>query len=444
MKLNINKINRLVCVFGGSIGLMVSVSGYASPIDDIRRLVESGQFEVAYKAALAYPEQIGTPHFDFLYGMAALGAGHVAEGVLALERHLVAVPANDRARLEMARGYFQLGELGRARLEFELVLKHNPPVEVQANIRHYLDSMQTRDSASLRATSRFYVDAGYGRDSNVNSGTYNTNVNLLSGTIPIANSSSTQAADNYGQLALGGQWMKRVSPQLAVFAGGDLDVRQNEKKRAFSLTSYGGFLGFSYLKGSGLYRVTAADSEIAVGNVRYRNMYSVTGEAQYTLAPGRSLAGFAQYGEAAFAGANQVQDSKLATLGATLSQSFEGMPLHPNAGVRLSLTDETNLRMRPDLSRKISTFQVFGSVAPMERMAVTMGYTQQLQNYQKADLAFGTVRNDTLRSLDLGVNYAVDRNWSARCEIQVADNASNQSLYAFKKRAVALKARYEY
>ena len=90
----------------------------AEPLDDMRKLVESGQLEQAYASALRTPELIGDVHFDFLFGLAAVGTGHVPEGLLALERHLAAVPANDRARLELAQGYFQIGEFGRARAEF--------------------------------------------------------------------------------------------------------------------------------------------------------------------------------------------------------------------------------------------------------------------------------------------------------------------------------------
>lgn len=434
-------ISRL---FGVAIGLSASAWVYAAPLDDIRRLVEAGKFEAAYKVSQANPEEIGAPHFDFLYGLAAIGAGHVPEGVLALERHLSAVPANDRARLELARGYFLLGEYGRARMEFEFVLKHTPPKEVQENIRRYLDSMQTRDSAALRATSRFYVDAGAGHDSNVNGGTYNSDIQLISGNIPIENSSSLETADNYLQVTTGGQWIKRVSPQLAVFAGGDVDVRENEKARSYNLNNYGLFTGFSYLKGTGLYRVSVADSEMEVHGAQYRNLFSITGEAQYTLAPGRSLTGFAQYGEASYWGDNQVRDSKLTTLGATISQAFEHALLSPTIGLRLSITQESNLRLRDDLSRRIQTARVFVGATPIERAGVSVGLTWQQQDFQQADLAFGSVRQDTMLGADVGVNYAINRNWSVRGEWQVSDNHSNQNLYDYKRRAWALKVRYEF
>ena len=432
---------RLLCA---ALGLTASAWVCAAPLDDMRKLVETGQFEPAYKAALANPEQIGTPHFDFLYGLAAIGAGHVPEGLLALERHLAAVPANDRARLELARGYFLLGEYGRAKLEFEFVLKHNPPKEVQANISHYLDSMQTRDSAALRATSRLYVDAGFGHDSNVNGGTYNRNIQLLTGVIPIANATSLAVADNYYQVTAGGQWLKRVSPQLAVFAGGDVDLRENTQARSYNLDNYGLYTGFSYLKGSGLYRVSAAESEMVVGRVRYRNLYSLSGEAQYTVAPGRSLSGFMQYAEANYTGANKVLDSRMTTLGVSAAQAFEGVMLSPSVGMRLSMAKENNQRMRYDLSRKIDTAQFFGSVTPLEHVGLSASFTWQKQDFLRADLAFGTVRQDRMKGLDISLSYALNRNWSARCELQASDNRSNQNLYDYKRRATALKTRYEF
>src|SRR5687768_7354492 len=118
----------------------------AAPLDDLRRQVEASQFEQAWATAQANPQLIGDVHFDFLYGVAAINTGRVAEGLLALERHLAAVPANDRARLELARGYFLLGDYPRARAEFDFVLRYNPPAGVRNNIAGFLQAMQAREA----------------------------------------------------------------------------------------------------------------------------------------------------------------------------------------------------------------------------------------------------------------------------------------------------------
>ncbi len=430
--------------FGVALSLIGTALTHATPLDDVRKMVDSGQFEAAYKISQANPQEIGTPHFDFLYGLAAIGAGHVPEGVLALERHLSAIPANDRARLEMARGYFLLGEYVRARTEFEFVLKHNPPKAVQDNIRRYLVSMQTRDSTALRATSRFYVDLGIGHDTNVNGGTYNTTIDLMTGSIPIASASTQAIADAYSQLTTGGQWVKRVSPQLAVFAGGDFDFRVNRNESAYNLNNYGAFTGFSYLKDSGLYRVSVSQSMMEVSGAQYRDMFSVTGEAQYTVAPGRILSGFTQYGEVSHAGANRVRDANLITLGGSLNQTFDEVAFHPSLGARFSITKERNLRMRNDLGRLIQTARIFAGASPHERIGVSAGITWQQQVFDQADMAFGTVRNDTMYAADLGLNYAIDPNWSARLELQVSDNKSNQNLYDFTRSSWVAKVRREF
>jgi len=426
------------------LAMFVAVDAHADPLDELRGQVENGQFEAAYQSVQQHPEWIGNPHFDFLLGIAAIGAGHVPEGVLALERHLATVPANDRARLEMARGYYLLGEYSRARQEFEFVLRHKPPQEVQDNIRRYLNWMQTRDDSNLRSTSKFYMELGAGHDSDINGGTYNTAIQLITGTIQLNNPASEAMADYYREMAAGGQWTKGVTTELSVFAGADADVRLDNSLSAYDQTSFGGYVGFSYLKGIGLYRVSVATTRLVVGGAIYDDQFSITGEAQYTMRPGLSVTGFAQYAEPTYAGDNVSRDSRIITLGASAVQAVQGAAWNPYLGVRLSETVEDNLRLRNDLSRRVPTLRVFAGANPSDRLGVTAGLTYQLQRYEQADLGFGTIRKDDLWGLDAGLKYAIDRRWTLRLEWLYTNNNSNQLLYAFHRRAWGLKVHYEY
>ncbi|MCS6920481.1 MAG: hypothetical protein NZM07_00925, partial [Elioraea sp.] len=92
----------------------MTVTGGAArgaPADEVRRLVEAGRSVEAYALGREHPQEFGKPEFDFYFGIAAIDAGHAGDGVLALERYVVQFPENLRARLELARGYFVLGEL---------------------------------------------------------------------------------------------------------------------------------------------------------------------------------------------------------------------------------------------------------------------------------------------------------------------------------------------
>lgn len=410
------------------------------PLGELRQLVDVGSYDRAYEIARQHQDLQGNPHFDFLFGLAAIHAGHHSEGVLALERHLSVIPANDRARLELARGYFELGDYLRARQEFEFVLKYNPPQEVRANIERYFEAMQTRESASRPSSARRYLEFGGGYDTNVNAGTFNSVINLPTPVV-IVDPNSKSIGAYFWQFTGGGQWIKRVTPGLAVFAGGDFDAKQQPSESDFDTHNLGGYLGFSVFKGPTVYRLSLADGMLFVNNAKYRNTLSITGEAQYGLGNGYSLTGVAQYAELSHQDANSIRDSRLLTLVAGAQKSFQAA-WRPTAGVQLSLADEDNLQSRDDLGRTMFTSRVFLGANPMDKLGINAGLSWQRSQFNAVDIAFGTVRKDELWTADLGVDYALENNWTLRAEFLFSENDSNQNLYSYKRKLVGLKTRY--
>ena len=90
-------------------------AAWAQAPQELRSLIDQGKPEAAYQLARRTPERLGEPEFDLLFGIAAVHSGHAAEGVLALERFILVQPRHEAARLELARGYFLLGDDARAR-----------------------------------------------------------------------------------------------------------------------------------------------------------------------------------------------------------------------------------------------------------------------------------------------------------------------------------------
>lgn len=417
----------------------------AEPLDDMRRLVESSQFEQAVMLGQRHPELIGDVHFDFLYGIAAISAGRVPEGLLALERHLAAVPANDRARLELARGYFLIGEYARARSEFEFVLRYDPPPAVRRNIEGFLAAMQLRDGSSRRAaSSRVYVEAGLGYDSNVNSGTNLDEISLVFGTVSLAGSPSQAAADGFLHLGAGAQGAWRVSPRFSVFAGADVDHREHFEEHAFNQSNIAFNAGFTQLRDEALYRFTVGVGELRVDDRRYRDTLSVGGEASFTLGPQRSMTLFGQYFEYRHDGADAVRDARAVTLGGSWTLGLPELAGAPQVGLRASWTVEDNSRLRDDLSRDVPLLRVFGSLSPMPRLRVAGGVTVYAQKYRGEDIGFGSTRADTALNVDLAATYAIDPRWSVRAEWTSFWNRSNQDLYDSERHSLAVKTRYQY
>ena len=420
------------------------VDAAAAPLDDLRRQVEASQFEQAWATAQANPQLIGDVHFDFLYGMAAINTGRIPEGLLALERHLAAVPANDRARLELARGYFLLGEYTRARAEFDFVLRYNPPANVRATIAGFMQAMQTRELADNRASARLYAEAGLGYDDNVNGGTFRNDFLTTFGQIPLASTSSAQVGDTVVQLALGGQQFRRVSNRLTVFAGADLDHREGAEHKQYNLTYGNVYAGFTQLSGIALWRLTLSANELMVGGSRYRDTLQALLDATFTLDGRLTLQTLVMFAEQRHSTADQVRDARATSVGGTLTYNFADTPGAPQAGVRVLLTKDDNTRRREDLSRQVELLRVFGSLAPADKWRLTAGITGYVARYQAVDIGVGTQREDTAWGADLVLSYALTPLWSLRGELFYNEVRSNQDLYDSKRAAALLKVRYQF
>ena len=429
-----------VLVFAGSAAL----TALAAPLDDIRRQVDAGQYDQAYQTGLANPQMIGDVHFDFLYGIAAINSGRVPEGLLALERHLSAVPANDRARLELAKGYYLLGEYGRARSEFELVLSYNPPAGVRASINAFLQTMQVRQTVEQRSGAKFYIEIGAGHDSNVNGGTFHDTVAQVGTLDP----KSRQIADDGALFAIGGQQTWRVSNRLSLFGGADLDHRSNRRDsaREFDLSNIAIYAGFSNLAAGGLWRTTLAGSTMLLGDNRYRDKTQIGTEATWSFGPELYASGLVQYAEQRYADDNErARDSRLVTLEGSGTWSPAGWPWLPSLVMRLTHQQEdTRDRRRGELNNSRTALRATLSVSPRQDIRLQAGGWAEGVDYTGDNLVFGTTRRDETYGIDAAANWAIDSHWTLRGEASWIVVRSNQDLYATSRKTLSIKLRYQY
>ncbi|MGH8764878.1 MAG: hypothetical protein ACRET8_04115, partial [Burkholderiales bacterium] len=228
--------------------LGASSSSWAAPADELKALLDQRNPKDAYELAKQNPGEIGNPAFDFFFGIAAVDSGHAGEGVLALERYVVNFPGNLQGRLELARGYFVLGEDARAREEFNGVLKANPPPDVRANIERFINALDARQS-SYRTTTGVYAEIGYGHDTNVNGGVGSSGIVVpVFGNVRVA-PVGVQIKADFTSFALGGEVIHPLAPGLAVFANGRVDGKFNNGGLASQFDQDSGLLngGLTYL-----------------------------------------------------------------------------------------------------------------------------------------------------------------------------------------------------
>jgi len=287
---------RLLLAACAAMLVTFSDAALAAPADELRALLEQGKSAEAYALGRRHPEELGKPDFDFYYGIAAVDSGHAGEGVLALERYVVQYPENDRARLELARGYFVLGELVRAREEFDTVSRKNPPPAVQATIDRFMDSIRAQETR-YTTTATGYVEIGGGYDSNINSGVGNPVISVPTlGTVQLAQAGA-KSGSSFLHLGAGGQVSHPVAPGVAILGGGSFEGKFHTGTfdQQFDQTNLSAFGGASYLREKDLFRAMLSLSTLALENDRFRDSAGLGGEWHRQVDEFNTLSLFGQY-----------------------------------------------------------------------------------------------------------------------------------------------------
>jgi hypothetical protein len=422
-------------------------SAIAATADDVRTLVEQGKSAEANALGKSNPDELGKPEFDFYFGIAAIDSGNAGDGVLALERYVVQFPGNDRARLELARGYFVLGELLRAREEFETVARKNPPPSVQATIDRFLDSIRSQETR-YTATTNLWVEAGVGYDSNVNSGVGNGVVSVPAlGNLQLQLAQAgVKSGDSFMSLAGGGQVSFPVAPGVALQGGLQFDgkFQSNDFDRQFDQMNVAAFGGVSVIKDHDLWRANASYTSLQVDYRTFRNVAALGGEWHRQLDELNTLSAFGQYARMDYPG-SPVRDADFYAIGVGYRHAFVHA-LQPVMQLQGLIGQERNNAspVRSDLSRDLYTLRAGVSLTPAPKWGVSVGGSYTKSQFKGPDTLFLVARNDDFYGVDAGVSYRWDKQITIKAEYSHSENQSNIPLYKYDRDLLAVKLRYEF
>ena len=438
------RFTHLFAVF--LLAALFPIAAYAAIADEVKTMLEQGKAKEAYQLGKQHPELLGDPVFDFYYGVAAIDTGNAGEGVLALERYIINFPENTSARLELARGYYVLGENERAREEFTAVLKTNPPEAVKFNIQRYLDAIRSRESF-YKTSGAAFIEAGGGYDTNVNAGVSNANISLpVFGPVTVA-TAGLKAHSWFEYFALGGQLSQPVAPGVAVFGGGSFNAKYNndnqDQANQFDQRNLNLNAGLSYLKNKNLYRLSGFYSRIDVNSDLFLQSPGTTAEWFYQYDELQAINTFAQYANLNYAGTNSPRSSNFYSGGLGYRKAFIAK-WQPLFSLGASYSRENNTEGRDDLSRDIYSGSISFGVTPFPKWAVSIGGAYQRSLYRAPDAFLLTTRADSYYTANAAISYAITPRLSAWVENLYSKNNSNISLYAYSREVAAFKLRYDF
>lgn len=443
-------IFRPVCwIFVGLAALMVApIAAHADALtDEAKRLIDSGNSKAAYDLLSPHESaRAGEESYDLLLGIAAADIGRNTNAVLALERVLALNPNNARARAEIARAYFGLGEVKAARQEFDTVKQQGIPPEVAKTIDKFLSAVERLEEAG-QTTTKGFLEVSYGADSNATGGANNREF-VVPGLPPATLASGFKQSDDFSSLAAGLNFRKPLDPRMAVLAGISASQRLNNKLDQFDVGTVDANLGLNIKDDKDNYTVSLQAGTYTLDNNRYRDSLGLVGQWTHTYNQRTQSSLFAQYTDLRYAGAATLYNGKTRDAGRFVAGGGIAHALRDFKtiffGSAYAGFEDTHAQPTAELDYDLYGIRAGGQHQYSDDLMMFANLGYENRSYRAPDLNFLTTRKDDTFSLTLGVAYSPAKNWKITPQYQVTDNRSNISINRYTRDVVSVTVRYEF
>jgi len=411
-------------------------------------LMREGRAAEAYSLLEPFEyEQSGNIKFDYLLGIAALDSGKPDKATIALERVLAADPNFAGARIDMARAYFQLGDMARAKDEFSSVLTQNPPPAAKATIDKYLAAIEKQESAKQTKASG-YVELAVGRDTNVNFATSQSQIAVpaLNNVILTLNASNVKTPASYFGSTVGGEVSHQFSPKFGFYAGADMRARDNSGQSAFNSASLDGRAGVAIGEGVNVVRLGILGGKFDLNGKSNRDTSGLSAEWRHQINTTNQLTSFGQYARYRFEPTISVNDFDQTTYGANWLHVLNG-----GKGLT-SFTmffGEDRAPVRADGGKGFTGLRLGGQLQLNEKTELFAGIGAQFSKYHVPNLAFSSpsellTRSDKQYDANLGLNWHYDKWWTVRPQVSYLRNNSNIVIYQHDRTDVSITLRRDF
>ncbi len=429
----------LICLSAGP--------GQASPteIARARALLDQGKAAEAYEILAPLEATLaGDVNYDYLLGIAALDSGRPDKATLALERVLAVNPDFAGARLDFARAYFALGNYPRAKTEFEIVLKLNPPPAARVTVENYLSAIEQRAPLKRAGTSG-YIEASLGYDTNVNNATSESQIFIpLFGTTFSLSPTSLETSDAYLGLSLGGQTSQALTLTTSVYAAGDIKSRRHLDASEFDTLNADARAGITTAQGSNSYSLGLLLGRLYLDGQANRNLRGVTAEWRHLLSARNQFGVFGQYSQLRYQDptveVNNV-DQELIGLG-WVHVLGDGGRSALFGSIYGGAEQATNVR--PDGDKRLGGLRLGVQALTVNKQTFSASFGTQFGKFSEENLAFLVKRKDILYDLTIGYMWHPAPNWSLRPQLVHSRNNSNVPIYEYTRTDISLSVRRDF
>jgi tetratricopeptide (TPR) repeat protein len=380
-------------------------------LDEAKQLIREGRSEQAYALLLeTFDRDAGNPDYDYLFGVAAMDAGHPTEAVFAFERVLDTNPDHAEARIELARAYFKLSEYQASQQEFETVRTDAPPA-VRSTIDRFLAAIKY---ASAPAQKHFeaFIQAGLGYDSNVNAATDSSRVTLpgFGNILVTLDDSGVEKGSTVAALDTGVYFEKPLNTVTSLYGRGYLTGRGPLQEEQFSTETLGGTLGLLRFIGQDQVRLGITGQKYFVDEQTNLNLGGAQGIWQHLVDSYTRVSVFGKYVAIRYPD-QDVRNVNQASGGVSITRAIE-MKGDPVLFASLAGGNEDERdNGRPDMGRDFYGISIGGLYTLRSDVTAVAGLGYQRSRYGATDPLFATTRVDNLFSASAGMIIGLKDNW---------------------------------
>lgn len=440
------QLRKLAGLLVASFFFSASVLAQDATLDRARQLIQARQPKAAFDLLSPLEQQrAGDPEYDYLLGLAAVDSGQLTRGVFALERVLAVRPEHARARAEIARAYFLMGENRAARQEFEAVRRDRPPAEVSAAIDRFLDALNRRERTRRGTDVTGFLEATLGHDDNVNAATAISSfaIPAFGGLVFDLTPASTKQSDDFWALAGGVSGRLALTDSLGLVGAGSFEQRGNADLDQFDTGSVNASGGVSLRREADEFTLGAQFQTYAVDHNRFRDAAGLVGQWRRSFSQNDQLTAYVQRTRLTYP-PQSTRDADRTVLGAAWAHAFSG-PRSPVifAGLYAGKEDERGDNV-PFFGHDLWGVRAGGQIGLTDRWLLSATLAYEDRKYGGPDPFFLDTRHDKEAQLRIAAPYAFDRLWSVVPVVSYTDNRSNIVVNAYDRTIVSVSLRYDF
>ena len=436
----------LVCgAFAASAAIFANSA--LAEVDDLVRqariLLGKSQAKQAFE--LLEPQETkraGDPDFDTVLGIAANDTEQYTRAVFALERVLSVQPENSRARAELGRALFAVGDNAGARKVLLETKKDNIPAEAAATIDKFLQAIDRADEAA-KSSIKLYVETSLGYDTNINSGPGNANVAVpaFGGFVFTLNNANLSTKDIFATLGAGVSARQLIDPRLSLIGNLSVNGRMHGQNKAFDATQIDGNAGANYRYDKHEFSGVVQAGSYYLNAAKARDQAGLVGEWTYRLNGEQQWSSYLQWSQLSYP-SQSARDAARTVIGTSYAQGFRSGLLF-FAGAYVGIEKQKNGAF-PNLGHKLYGVRTGAQQILSEGVSLFGGLSYENRKYGGPDPLFLAVRQDTQFNINLGLNWVPAKTWKVTPQLSYTSVKSNIPVSDFQRTTFAVTLRKDF